>query len=86
VNEILTLIDDIQSNIFAYKIELLSKQVIQLSEEMATWVSFLSENDQNTLNIVLNAILASYEKKDYLMLADLMEFELKRLVLDNMHQ
>ncbi|MDF2500962.1 MAG: hypothetical protein K0Q77_1676 [Anaerosporomusa subterranea] len=86
MNEILTLIDDIQSNIFAYKIELLSKQVIQLSEEMATWVSFLSENDQNTLNIVLNAILASYEKKDYLMLADLMEFELKRLVLDNMHQ
>ena len=83
MNELRTLIEDIQHAVFDYQIKHLSELIIQLVEKLMLQANQLTGEKQASLNQVLNAILASYEKKDYLLLADLLEYELKPILTAN---
>jgi hypothetical protein len=79
---LLTMIEDIQNNIFSYTLDPLSQQMLGLVETLTSGVIGLAVQNQIQLNAVLNALLDSYGKKDYLLIADLLEFELKPLLPD----
>lgn len=80
MDTLLTSIEEIQNAIFAYEIERFTNQFVKLTDLLIAGMQGLSAQDQAVLNPVLNAILASYEHKDYLLLADLLEYELKPLL------
>lgn len=80
MDKILALIEDLQNDIFAYRLDKFSQKMLQFVENLTTWVTSLSATEKNRLNTILTALLDSYGKKDYLLLADLLEFELKPLL------
>lgn len=80
LEQLLLLIDEIQDDIFAYRIEKVSSTMIRLAEGLTGWIKTLSSNEQTVVNPVLKAIIDSYAKKDFLLVADLLEFELKPLL------
>ena len=80
MDTLLTSIEEIQNAIFAYEIERFTNQFVELTDLLIAGMQGLSAQDQTVLNPVLNAILTSYEQKDYLLLADLLEYELKPLL------
>ncbi len=83
MEELLTMIDDIQGSVFDYQLKRLSELIIQLVEKLMVLASSLPTDKQVAMNKVLTAILNSYENKDYLLMADLLEYELKPLLAAN---
>jgi hypothetical protein len=83
LEELLTMIDDIQGSVFDYQLKRLSELIIQLVEKLMVLASSLPTDKQVAMNKVLTAILNSYENKDYLLMADLLEYELKPLLAAN---
>lgn len=73
----IALIDTLQQDIFAYHIEDFSNNMMRLIEMLTIWVKGDSPSE---MNVILKKTLDSYEKKDYLLLADVLEFELKPLL------
>ena len=80
MEQLVLLIDEIQDDIFAYHIEKVSTAMIRLAETLTTWIKTLSAKEQTAVNPVLKAIIDSYANKDFLLVADLLEFELKPLL------
>lgn len=80
LNVILSMIGDIQDNIFSYRVDTLPYKMLPLVEALMSGNGALVVNDLPRLQGVLKALLDSYEKKDYLLIADLLEFELKPLL------
>ncbi len=74
------LIDDMQNDIFTYCLGDFSSKMLSLIEVLTAGAKIQTGFNRKGLNEVLNKMLASYEKKDYLLLADLLEFELKPLL------
>nr|WP_092074314.1 hypothetical protein [Dendrosporobacter quercicolus]NSL49218.1 hypothetical protein [Dendrosporobacter quercicolus DSM 1736]SDM88166.1 hypothetical protein SAMN04488502_10894 [Dendrosporobacter quercicolus] len=77
---LLTNIEELQNAIFAYEQEQFTNQFVKLTDLLIAGMQGLSIQDQAILNPVLNAVLTSYEQRDYLLLADLLEYELKPLL------
>lgn len=82
LEKIILQIDKLQGDLFAYRIDQVASLMINLVESLTAWVMGLTADEQAALNQVLSALLTSYEKKDYLLVADLLEFELKPLLLE----
>lgn len=54
--------------------------MVRLAEMLTDWIKTLSVKEQTAINPVLKAMIDSYAKKDFLLVADLLEFELKPLL------
>lgn len=80
MNELNTTVNEIQKAIFSYQIAEVSGKIFMFIERMSTWTILLALEEQIIVNQILGAVLKSYENKDYLLLADLLEFELKPLL------
>lgn len=77
---VLTLIDTLQQDIFTYRLADFSSNMLRLIEMLTVWAKAGFPSRQTALNVILKKALDSYEKKDYLLLADVLEFELKPLL------
>ena len=81
MNALYTLVAEIQDDIFAYRLDSFAGSFLKLVDLLVVEMQGLTPQEQVMLNPVLNAILAAYERKDYLLIADLLEFELRPLVV-----
>lgn len=81
MDSLLMLIEDIQNDIFDYRIGAFDHHFLQLIDLLAGEMETLTPEDKAVLNPVLQAILDAYELKDYLLIADLLAYELKPLIV-----
>lgn len=79
--ELIMIIDKIQNDVFNYRLNELGKDFLQLVDLLSTGMQTLSVQDQALLAPVLRAILTAYERKDYLLTADILFFELRPLLM-----
>lgn len=77
---LLMLIEDIQNDVFDYRISSFRGHFLQLIELLSGAMQNLTLQDQEILNPVLQAVLSAYERRDYLLIADLLAYELKPLI------
>ncbi|MDU4959247.1 MAG: hypothetical protein E6X17_01085 [Sporomusaceae bacterium] len=75
-----TLIAESQLAIFSYRLDLFTERFLELIDLLTAGMQSLTVEEQENLNSVLQVLLTAYEGKDYLLVADLLEFELKPLI------
>lgn len=79
MHNIIKLIDVIQENIFRYNINNISKSISLLVDYLVPYINVFI-NEENKLNEILNLINTSLLNRDYLLLADILEYEFRPLV------
>lgn len=79
MHNIIELIDIIQENIFKYNINNISKNISLLVENIVSYINVF-EVEETKLNEILNWVNISLVNKDYLLLADILEYEFKPLI------
>lgn len=77
---LLELIDNMQKDVFSYHLVGLAGKMLKLSEGLALESGNLTVPERTKLNTILHTLLESYSKKDYLLVADVLEYELKPLL------
>ena len=75
-------LSNIQASIFDYEIKNVSTNLVNIFSEIIDnkLIDQNSQGKMNHLNNLMNHCLVAIQKKDYLLIADLLEFELKPLV------
>lgn len=73
-------IDDLQSVLFQVETSMLEKTVIVFLDTISQHPIVLKNDD--TIKSALETILKAYQEKDYLLLADVLEFLLKPLLAE----
>lgn len=79
MHNIIELIDIIQENIFKYNINNISKNISLLVENIVSYIDVFAV-EESKLNEILNWMNISLLNKDYLLLADILEYEFKSLI------
>ncbi|MCB2297191.1 hypothetical protein [Clostridium tagluense] len=74
-------IKDMEQNIFEYNISTIISDLIFIIDEIYNFMKKLNEYGINIMNQVLNGLTIALENKDYLLLADLLFYELKPMIL-----
>jgi hypothetical protein len=74
-------IKDVENNIFEYNISTIMSDFIFIIDEIYNFMKNLNEYGINRMNQILNALTIALENKDYLLLADLLSYELKPIIL-----
>jgi hypothetical protein len=74
--ELVDLVEKIEGSIFSYDINKLSESMPLLINEVSNLMVYLNEKEVNLLNEILNYIYTSMGNKDYLLLADILHYEL----------
>jgi hypothetical protein len=80
MDEWIVLIDEIQHDVFDYRLDAFSHHFLRLIDLLAIGTQALDKQERGLLEPILNAMLHAYERKDYLMIADLLFFELRPLL------
>ena len=80
MNEIIQYIDKAQENIFKYNIQEMSDNIANMSIELEKIIINLEDKDRNLLLQIFEYINIALSNKDYLLCADLLEYELKPLM------
>lgn len=73
-------IDDLQSILFQVETGMLEKKVIVFLDSISQHPIVLKNDD--TIKKTLGTVLKAYQEKDYLLLADVLEFVLKPLLAE----
>ena len=81
--EIIEWINSVQDKIYNYRFNESGQEVTEGLEKLFLYLTILPQERVLLLNDILTDILKAQELKDYLLLADLFEFKLKKFVLDN---
>jgi len=84
IEEILTDIDNIQEYIFSLNKEAMTKGIHSLIDQITIILLQLNQENMNTLVAILKKINLGFENDDYLLIADILEFELKPFLKDKM--
>lgn len=71
------IIHDIENVIYNYDMEELNKLFELMIKELIDKYSFFYDEQINILNFILNKINNSFENKDFILLCDVLIFELK---------
>ena len=80
--DIMEKLTNVQASIFDYEIKNVSNNLVNIFSEIID-NKLIDQNNQgkmNLLNNLMNHCLVAMQKKDYLLLADILEYELKPLV------
>ena len=80
--EIIEKVSSVQIDIFNYKIQNVPNDIVSIFTEIIEGGIISPDNVSlmNQLNLLMNHCLMAMQQKDYLRLADLLEYELKPLV------
>ncbi|MCT4605039.1 MAG: hypothetical protein N4A64_02895 [Marinisporobacter sp.] len=73
-------IEKIQEYIFMYDLEKIQKEIIQFTNDFSFFLRNISSKDINVFMEIFEYINIAIKNKDYLLIADLLEFELKPLL------
>jgi hypothetical protein len=76
-------IDEINQDIYDYKISIFTDRIIRLLENISQCIQTGGDEVKQNFNSILNYINISLENKDYLVLADILKYELKKFIEDN---
>lgn len=79
MHNIIELIDIIQENIFKYNINNIFENISLLVENIVSYIDVFAV-EEIKLNKILNWVNISLLNKDYLLLADILEYEFKPLI------
>jgi hypothetical protein len=75
-------IDQYQEDVFEYRPAEMAASFMAMVDALEYWVANIFRPEANTrLNRLLEVMLTAYQNKDYLLVADLAEYELKPLAL-----
>ena len=80
--DIMEKLSNVQASIFDYEIKNVSSNLVNVFSEIID-NKLIDQNNpakMNFLNSLMNHCLVAMQKKDYLLIADLLEYELKPLV------
>jgi hypothetical protein len=80
--DILALIYELQLDIFDGQFQVLSEKLASLSTGLNSVYRAIPAKNQQYFKQILLALLKAFESRDYLLLADILEFELKPLLVD----
>lgn len=75
------LINEINRNVFDCKIEEFNKNITKLYDYISNILPNLDKCDAEYLIEILMKLEDAYKKSDYLLYSDIIEFELKKLIL-----
>lgn len=80
--ELFAAIAQYQENVFEYRTAEIATSFLRIVNALDYWISqVFRDEDRPYLNKVLQIMLTAYEDKDYLLAADLAEYELKPLAI-----
>ena len=82
VDKVYNMIDKIRNNIFDYNIKEVFNNIDFLIHEISNYVNLeiIPEDKINVFNTILQNINLSIQNKDYLLLSDILKFQLKDFV------
>lgn len=86
VNELINLIDLTQNQLFDEQLHLFLANFINLPTLLERIFLELPSECRQQFNQILLALLQAHENKDYLLLIDLLEFELKPYLVMNLRE
>jgi hypothetical protein len=71
-------IDRLQEEVFAYRPAEINAAFLELVDALEYWVVHIFRaEERSALNRLLELLLAAFDNKDYLLVADLAEYELR---------
>lgn len=80
--ELFAAIAQYQEDVFEYRPADMALSFLRIIDALEYWVDHIfGDEDQPYLNQVLQIMLTAYQDKDYLLAADLAEYELKPLAI-----
>ncbi|MDR3592567.1 MAG: hypothetical protein P4N41_23160 [Negativicutes bacterium] len=82
--DIFSRIQELQTDIFDARIDVLPGKFASLSTGLAASCRSIPSRSEPYFRQILLALLRAYESRDFLLLADVLEFELKPLLVDAM--
>lgn len=83
MDKLIKYIEDTQQSIFKYNISKVSKNIENICNELDRLLLSFEDKDKKQLNNVLYYINISLSNEDYLLCADLLEYELKPFLNNN---
>lgn len=81
MNQLAESIESFQQSVFEYRLDDIAKDFVKLIDALSFLVDNIAHEYRNYLNQILEAMLSAYERKDFLLVADLAEYELKTLAV-----
>lgn len=73
-------IDDIISDIDNYEVNLVFEKTLKLFENFLSFMNLLSADEIGHVNIIMARIYKAMNDKDYLLVSDLLHFELRKTI------
>lgn len=77
-------LDRVKESVFGYDLSSVSKELEQLIEILQSILMCLDQETTREVNLVFEYINTALGNKDYLLLIDLLEYELKPILVDRM--
>ncbi|SHH83309.1 hypothetical protein [Clostridium grantii] len=77
MNKVIEYIEDAQQSIFKYNISEITENIGNICNELEDLIKEFEDKDREQLNEILYYINMSLTNKDYLLCADVLEYELK---------
>jgi hypothetical protein len=79
-DDIMGLISNIRSNIFEFKIAMAIEQTFELLNKVVKMSSNWENQKKESLNLLINDVNLALDNKDYLLVSDLIFYELNNLL------